>query len=88
LEYQQQSNLLTRHRSLASRSYPILETSSPYFSPGIVAVNTPAYLGDVAAYVMSDLNHRPAELYRPTLENTKVLFRVESNFMELLKILL
>jgi Tat protein secretion system quality control protein TatD with DNase activity len=65
-----------------------LKTGSPYFSPGRVAINTPAYLGDVAAYVMSDVNHRAAELYRTTLENAKALLRVESQFMELLMILL
>jgi Tat protein secretion system quality control protein TatD with DNase activity len=54
----------------------LLETDSTYFLPGRAAVNTPEYLGDVAAYVMSYLDHKPAELYRVTLENARTLYGV------------
>jgi TatD DNase family protein len=54
----------------------LLETDSPYLPPGRAAVNTPAYLRDVAAYVMSYLDHRPEELYRLTLENARTIYGV------------
>ncbi|KAK3106604.1 hypothetical protein FSP39_023367 [Pinctada imbricata] len=52
----------------------LLETDSPYFSPGRAEINTPAYIGDVGAYVISHLYLRPSELYQMTLENGLALY--------------
>ncbi|KAK3107217.1 hypothetical protein FSP39_009706 [Pinctada imbricata] len=52
----------------------LLETDSPYFPPGRAEINTPAYIGDVGAYVISHLDLRPSELYQMTLENGLALY--------------
>ncbi|KAK3093350.1 hypothetical protein FSP39_014347 [Pinctada imbricata] len=52
----------------------LLETDSPYFPPGRALVNTPAYLGDVAAFVTAHLDLRPTELYQLTLNNAIALY--------------
>ncbi|XP_062566611.1 uncharacterized metal-dependent hydrolase YabD-like [Saccostrea cucullata] len=52
----------------------LLETDAPYFPLGGAIVSTPAYLGEVAAYLSVHLNMRPPELMRTTVMNARKLY--------------
>ena len=52
----------------------LLETDAPYFPLGGAMVSTPAYLGEVAAYLSVHLNMRPPELMRTTVRNARKLY--------------
>ena len=52
----------------------LLETDAPYFPLGNAHVSTPAYLGEVAAFVAVHLNVRPPELMQATLDNARALY--------------
>ena len=52
----------------------LLETDAPYFLLGNAHVSTPAYLGEVVAFVAVHLNVRPPELMQATLDNARALY--------------
>ncbi|KAK3086919.1 hypothetical protein FSP39_025393 [Pinctada imbricata] len=64
----------------AIRSVPqdklLVETDSPYLSPTGQAINTPAYIGDVASSLADKLDLSTREVLNLTVENGKRLYKL------------
>ncbi|XP_033729021.1 putative deoxyribonuclease TATDN2 [Pecten maximus] len=54
----------------------LLETDSPYFSPGKARVSTPAYIGETAAVVAAHLDARTPEILECATANARELYQL------------
>jgi TatD DNase family protein len=54
----------------------LIETDSPYMKPGRGAINTPAFIGDVATVIASKLQVTVRYLLKETVKNCRRLYNL------------